>query len=370
MIRRSHAELEALRWSLPDAEAELPTLGEDFLDELVAFQKEHGEVTVVVLPLDVQVSKTEWAKYGAPEKDLADTLELNRSFTAAALRRGLRAVDVVEPLRAAEPGAFLLGDLHMTTKGIGAVATFVAEALKQPAPVGNAPSSWPEGVTPMPSPAEWNAVAENQVKGSTAAGCETKQVREWLRVRCTSPKSGGLYRGVGFVEGRRGELQLSSVYERAAAIVPVRRGELSRVALRFENDNGDQFERVLRVEWPDAAPRLEFEKDVAERASTKWVLQAADAFVTCNDTFSGSEAVPWGNLEPGSPCLKYADCQHRLACAQGHPNAKPECPEGQVNAGADHRCLRVCSNDGSCDGAFGTSTKATCRVWQAARVCF
>lgn len=370
VIRKSHAELEALRWSIPAPEAELPTLGEDFLDELVAFQKEHGEVTVVVLPLDVQVSKQEWSKYDAPEKELSTTLELNRSFTAAAQRRGLRAVDVVEPLQKAEPGAFLLGDLHMTTKGIAAVATFVAEALKQPAPMVKAPPPWPEGVTPMPSPAEWSAVAENQVKGSTAAGCETKQVREWLRVRCANPPSGGLYRGVGLVEGRRGELQLTSVYQRAAAIVPVRRGELTRVAFRFENDNGDQFERVLRVEGTQDAPRLEFEKDVPERASTKWVSQASDALVACNDKYSGAEAVPWGNFEPDSPCHRYADCQRKLACAQGHPNAKPECPEGQVNAGADYRCLRVCTDDASCAGAFGPGTKGTCRAWHSTRVCF
>lgn len=370
VIRKSHAELEALRWAIPAVSRELPTLGEDFLDELVAFQKAHGEVTVVVLPLDVQVSKGEWAKYGAPDKDLTDTLELNRAFTAAAQRRGLRAIDVVPSLQKAEPGAFLLGDLHMTTKGIGAVAGFVAEALKQPPPETKQAASWPPGVTPLPSPVEWNAVAENTVKGSTAAGCETKQVREWLRVRCTNPPGGGVYRGVGWVEGRRGELQLTSVFQRAAAIVPVRPGQVTRVAFRFENENGDQFERVLRAEWTKDAPVLEFEKDVAERATTKWVPQASQVLVTCNDTYSGSEAVPWGNLEPGSPCHQYSDCQHKLACAQGHPNAKPECPDGQVNAGADFRCLRVCTEDASCDGAFGPGTKGMCRAWQSARVCF
>ncbi len=369
VLRRDYAELEAIRWSIPSPESELPKLGDDFLDELAAFQKANGEVTVVVLPLDVQVSKVEWAKYGAPEKDLADTLELNRSFTAAAQRRGLRAVDVVEPLQKAEPGAFLLGDLHMTTKGIGAVASFVAEALKQPAPLGNVPSARPEDVTLLPSPAEWNAVGENQVKGSTAAGCETKQVREWLRVRCSTSTPLDRYTGVGLVEGRHGEVQLSVALGKAAAIVPVRPGTRTRVAFRLENPLGAAVERVLRVDWTGAAARMEFET-VPPGSPTAWITQASQAFVMCNEKFSGTAAVPWGDLHPDSPCLRYPDCERRLACAQGHPNAKPSCDDGEVNAGADFRCLRVCVDDVSCDGAFGRGTKGTCRVWQSVRVCF
>lgn len=369
VIRRSHAELEALRWAIPAAEPELPTLGEDFLDELVAFQIAHGEVTVVVLPLDVQVSKAEWGKYGAPEKDLRDTLELNRSFAAAARRRGLRAIDVVPPLLKAEPGAFLLGDLHMTTKGIGAVAGFVAEALKQPPPEAKQAASWPAGVTPLPSPAEWNAVAENTVKGSTAAGCETKQVREWLRVRCKDPKNEGVYFGVELLEGHLGEVQLTSWNRGASAIVPVRRGERTRVVFRFENDTG-RFDRVLRVDWTTDQPVLEFEKSSVALDLLNVLPTAGRAFADCNEKFAGADAVPWGDLNPDSPCMKYPDCERRLACAQGHPNAKPACEAGEVNAGADFRCLRVCTEDASCDGAFGRGTKGTCRAWQSTRVCF
>jgi hypothetical protein len=373
VLRRDYAELEAIRWSIPRPESELPKLGDDFLDELAAFQetfqKTNGEVTVVVLPLDVQVSKAEWAKYGAPEKDLTDTLELNRSFTAAAQRRGLRAVDVVEPLQKAEPGAFLLGDLHMTTKGIGAVASFVAEALKKPAPVGNVPSAWPEGVTLLPSPAEWNAVGENTVKGSTAAGCETKQVREWLRVRCKDPKNEGAYFEVALLEGHPGEVQLTSWNRGASAIVPVRRGERTRVVFRFEKDTG-RFDRVLRVDWTAGQAVLEFEKSAVALDLPNVSTTAGRAFADCNEKFSGADAVPWGDLSPDSACLKYPDCERRLACAQGHPNAKPACDDGEVNAGADFRCLRVCVDDVSCDGAFGRGTKGTCRVWQSVRVCY
>src|SRR5438094_905269 len=42
----------------------------------------------------------------------------------------------------------------------------------------------PPGSTP-PTVAEWNAVTkEVTIKGSSALGCETKMLREWLRVSC------------------------------------------------------------------------------------------------------------------------------------------------------------------------------------------
>ena len=358
LIRRDYAELEALRWAIPGPALEPPTLGEDFLGELAAFQKSTAEVTVVVLPLDVQVSKDEWAKYGVAGRDLSETLELNQAFAAAAQRRGLRAIDVGPALRDAEPGAFLKGDLHMTTKGIAAVAAFVSAALLQPAPT-SIEVAWPEGVSALPSPPEWNAVGENTVKGSTAAGCETKQVREWLRVRCTETKTGGTYGGVRLAEGKRSEVQLTWTRVGASAVVPVRNGERTRVAFSFFDADGEPYERVLRVE----PSKFEFEKDVAGQVATGWVPQAAKEFIACHARFSG-QAVPWGNLEPGSPCLKYTDCARQLACAQGHPNAQPPCADGQVNAGADHRCLRACSDERPCEGG------QTCRPWQAVRACF
>ena len=361
LFRRDVAELERLRWAIPAPELEAPTLGEDFLDELAAFQKSAPEVTVVVLPLDVQVSQDEWAKYGVAGRDLGATLVLNGAFAAAAQRRGLRAIDVTTALRDVEPGAFLKGDLHMTTKGIGAVATAVTAALQQPAPRAK-DVPWPEGVSPLPSPSEWNAVGENTVKGSTAAGCETKQVREWLRVRCSDRKT-GTYLGVALVEGRRAEVQLTGTIDGASAIVPVRKGERLRLAFLFDGEDG-VIARPLLVEWTEAAPRFEFEKGGPSSDSPKWVPRAPKDFLECNARFSGESAVPWGNLEPNSPCLKYPDCERKLACAQGHPNARPTCPEGQVNAGPDHRCLRQCSDAGSCaDGQ-------TCRSWQSVRACF
>lgn len=96
----------------------------------------------------------------------------------------------------------------------------------------------------------------------------------------------------------------------------------------------------------------------------------AEAFLECEARLGGPTSIPWGNLERDSACLEYPDCVRRLACAQGHPNAKPTCPKGRVNAGADFRCLRRCSDDASCVDAFGSGTRGRCISSGDERVCF
>jgi len=98
-------------------------------------QRAGARLVVLVLPLDVQVSPAEIKKYGEEPFDTAPTLRLNHDVVVAALRAGATAVDPVEALREASPGAFLDGDLHMTPRGhlavAGALAPAVAEALRR-----------------------------------------------------------------------------------------------------------------------------------------------------------------------------------------------------------------------------------------------
>ena len=99
-------------------------------------------------------------------------------------RVGAVGLDPTAALAAAEPGAFLDGDLHMTPRGHAALAQAIVEALKRPVkPRGTL--ALPEGRSWLPTEDEWRSQKECTVKGSTAAGCETRLVREWLRLRCS-----------------------------------------------------------------------------------------------------------------------------------------------------------------------------------------
>jgi hypothetical protein len=93
------------------------------------------EVVAVALPLDVQVSALEWRKYRAQPRELADTEVLQREFLDDARRLGLATVDLLPPLRAAEPGAFLDDDYHLSPAGHAACARAIARVLRPPTEV-------------------------------------------------------------------------------------------------------------------------------------------------------------------------------------------------------------------------------------------
>ncbi|APR88307.1 hypothetical protein A7982_13656 [Minicystis rosea] len=90
----------------------------------------HGaRLLVVALPMDVQVSPTEWTKYGAPPIDMEPTRILLEDIVTSAEAIGALGLDATPALAAAEPGAFLDGDIHMTPKGQKALAEAIAGKL-------------------------------------------------------------------------------------------------------------------------------------------------------------------------------------------------------------------------------------------------
>src|SRR5262249_31111484 len=142
-----------------------------------------ARLVVVALPLDVQVSTAEWAKYGVAPVDMVETKILLEDVVTAARAVGADALDATAALAAAEPGAFLDGDIHMTPQGHRAVGEELGRALRAPrlsSPREDLPParSWP------PKAGEWTPNTEIAVRESDPAGCETKKVREWLGIFC------------------------------------------------------------------------------------------------------------------------------------------------------------------------------------------
>lgn len=167
------------------ADAAPSALHDWLVDLAVAVEAGGAELTVVALPLDVQVSDAEWAKYKAAPVDMTESRALLDDLVADAHARGLRAISVLPALAAAEPGAFLDGDLHMSAKGTAAVGQAIAATLAAPAPVVKPGPGFPVGRSRMP---EWDEAAladEVTVAGSTRNRCSTRRVREWLAVDCS-----------------------------------------------------------------------------------------------------------------------------------------------------------------------------------------
>ncbi|MEZ4403993.1 MAG: hypothetical protein R3B06_28485 [Kofleriaceae bacterium] len=139
-----------------------------------------ARLVVLILPIDVAVSPAEWRKYGAQPVDMTGTEALAEEIVALDDELGVATLDATAALRAAEPGAFLDHDIHLTPKGHAAVAEALAQTLAAPPPVPRRAAER----APLPLPVQWRDAPEIVVAGSTAARCETKLVRGWLRILC------------------------------------------------------------------------------------------------------------------------------------------------------------------------------------------
>lgn len=207
---RALADYDATRADLARIEGLAPQEGgrrsafRPFLVEAQARARAAGaELTVVALPLDVQVDPEEFKKYGQPPQDLGETLGLLTDLCADARRLGLRCVDPVAALRAQNPGMFLDGDIHLTARGQAVLAGELAAALEESAPSPMPFAGLPEGRSRFPDPSEWEVVPENFVKGSSRNRCRTQQLREYLRVACRDATE-GLREGEALAEAREG----------------------------------------------------------------------------------------------------------------------------------------------------------------------
>ncbi len=326
------------------------------LREVKATCDRHGaRLVVVALPIDVQVSKSEWAKYGIDPVDMEPTKVLNEDVVVAARAIGAEAFDGLPALTAAEPGAFLHGDLHMTPKGHRALGEALAAALKAPKlvlpaeglPVGR---SWP------PRPEEWAANTEINVRESDPAGCETKQVREWLGIFCR--QKGGA-KGVTVTSGT--EVLAGALPGQALLVAPIVPGQDVKATFAF-GDGARDF--VLKVGDTAADAELGFSKPLPSRRDISGPPASATSFCACVTSQGAKKTCAEASAVPDEDCTRtYGnDCTKVLACAAGDPSASPRCAAGQVPAGAAHRCRPTCGKDQPCKSG-------RCVPWQGVEVC-
>jgi hypothetical protein len=292
-----------------------------------------ARLVVVVLPLDVQVSADEWKKYaGATPIDMTATRALADELVSLCHARGVSAIDATPVLAAAEPGAFLDKDIHMTAKGHAAVATALAAAITAPPP--RALTAAMTARSPLPLPDVYRRAPEVIVTGSSDASCETKQVREWLRIRCARTEL-SRPRAIELTRDDGDEAMALVMPDEMTLVVPVVEGRQLDATLTWN----DRI-RVLHIAWPAGGkPRFAFDKPVSRGAHAEppdgrpFHASVERAICECWQRVFGGGRDQDSPKEPSCPgaygaadplCVaKYGDrpdrCAELLACTRRDP---------------------------------------------------
>jgi hypothetical protein len=132
-----------------------------------------------------------------------------------------------------------------------AAATQTADA--PPSASGSAPEApGPGGRSAVPTVEEWTKAPEVTVLGSDALGCETKQVREWIRVSCKGEsKERGKPTAVAITKGGgKGDTFTFASGGVASLIYPFYENQALEATFRWEKTS-----KGFKAEWPRGAPK-------------------------------------------------------------------------------------------------------------------
>lgn len=314
---------------------------------------------VVALPIDVQVSKDEWKKYAGEAVEMEPTKILNDDVVVAARSVGADGFDAFSTLAAAEPGAFLDGDLHMTPKGHKALGQAIAKELLTPK-IATPEPGLPGDRSHMPQPDEWTPNTEISVRESDPAGCETKKVREWLGIFC---RAKGGAKGVAVARGT--EVLAGALPGEALLVAPVIAGQ--DLLATFVTFDGSVRDFVVKVPGEPAVAEIGFSKPVAKAsADIPGPSARSDALCTCVKKLNAGRECSVASTTPSEECERTygGDCSKMVACASGDPKAPPSCAPGEVAAFGAQRCVALCSTSHHLACKSGR-----CVPWRGGEVC-
>jgi len=312
-----------------------PPLGAYLRDVQQLVEHAGARLVVLILPIDVQASPEEWKKYGATPIDMAPSQALTTELVALCRALGVSVLDTTPVLAQAEPGAFLDKDIHMTPKGHAAVAAALAKTLAEPAPVPVVASA--RSPVPLPDMFQHASVI---VTGSSDAACETKQVREWLRIQC--PRTEHALPVTAEITRDDGHEAMALVMPaEISLVIPVVEGRELTATLTWTDKT-----RVLHVAWPAGAkrPRLAFDKPIArvkpddhDVFGTSMTFRSPVERAICDcwqvvfggERYQGSAEVftcagAYGAPDPGCVERYYrtnASCPELLACTRRDPGS-------------------------------------------------
>jgi hypothetical protein len=391
----AEAAWDAARRALPVPPAE--SVITPYLERLQDTVRAHdAELVVVVLPLDVQVDPSEWSKYGAEPVDMTPSLALNEDIAEASALRGSRVLDARPALAAAEPGAFLHGDLHMTPKGHAALAEALATTLAEPAPLSKPRHGLPDGRTVVPDRDRWAQTVEATVKGSSRARCETVMVDEWLRVDCVRTDR-GIPTGVEPLAGAVPDTHTAVTRDAATLVTPLSPGRELRVRFSWTRHHQD-----LVVTWEGETPVMRLTERAAP-GKEQWLPYSGKHLCDCQQKVRGERSCQTNidgeivsarelerrlltsnedNLpsyvdyddcvgtcayiqgEPSEACEEayFDDCTKLLRCLRGDEGVATDCGEGAARIAGSRQCRPLCDAAHPCESG-------SCEPWMGAGVC-
>jgi len=335
-----------------------------------------AELVVLILPLDVQVTSTAFAKYGAKAIDMSPTRVLIKDLVGSAHHLGLRSVDMSEALAKAPQTPFLKQEFHLNPRGHRLTAEALHKVLSAPPPPRPPASGLPAGRSLVPTPQVWHRTPEITVKGSSRAGCETVRIREWLRVACFR-KIGLTPAGVSLAAGYASETLAVATDEATTLVVALLPKE--SWSMRFDWVEGS---RLLHARWNESDQKhlLTFEDTSAPQGIKLAPTPAAMKLCACYNQIENEKSCKTGGElwddpeckpscehlygEPTQACLQtYAsDCEGLVRCARGEPAAPPTCFEGYAVAAGTRQCFKLCDAKNPCKSG-------TCSPWQGTNIC-
>ena len=337
----SDEERKLLAAQLPIGHSQSPLRA--YLERAKALCGEYGaELVVLVLPLDVQVSAKEWDKYpGATRIDMTNSRVLADDVMQLAEELKLRAVDAWPVLQAAEPDAFLKGDLHMTPKGHDAVAQAIAKTLATALPIAQA-TPLPLGRTVVPTPAVFAAALRSSLPQYYSdddfkrIGCGVSAVNEWMWFHCKGGRMRLLRRG-------QGERLLLNTDDGASLVAAIREGDAMTMNVVTHGHTG-----FMRVSWALGEPEPEmgaYEGGLVKPTDAPIIVtDAENALCACHKTITGAADCSrlYGDADASCMSTYAGDCASSLRCARGERETPPRCATGAAT-GVVPRCPVVVS---------------------------
>lgn len=213
------------------------------------------------------------------------------------------------------------------------------------APAGAQEKAAASGRSPVPQLNEWAAVKEVTVKGSSSLGCETKMVREWLRVSCRGKNStGGTPTSVVVLKGRRSDTFTYASGGVTSLVAPFEDGADIEATFSWTN-----VSHKLVARWPRGSAKPVV-VGTFEGASSPLDNKA------CLECYEEADEV--AAKSQGKVCCTPPPCQSASHCSG------KKCCVGPLGGMCMSNCDMVnttptCSTDAECPTAYGT--KLVCR---------
>lgn len=236
-----------------------------------------------------------------------------------------------------------------------------------PEPPPSVPPPLAAGRTPVPTLAEWGTqLKEVNVKGSSALACETKMIREYLRVSCKDKNdSGGTPTAVKVTKGGRDAWTFSSGGV-ASLVIPYLEGIDAEVLFSWTDKS-----HVLKLRWPKGSPKPAFLGVFEGAASPQGGgTSSADGearLCACHKRlFKTSCDALIGGYNPFCDADFKSDCQKLIECSRGEPSSMPSCPAGTERGGTGHWCYKRCTSASDCSQGQTCDTSTT----GVGKVCF